>query len=245
MSKEQDPLQVPTDLQTPLEETQITFNCEDKDFQDGPNNFCKISNVFSLNGDLEDTVKNNIGNVINDQNPLENSMEIKDEPLDLDVIEEYKYNATDEETLDASETASYNNRCSPSLQEFIYSVPEINPDQYVDIPDFVTINNFGFKELEELRLQQQINEQTKPDDKIPEIVSNLIIPDTSEKPVEEPKPEVKVMKVLSNAPDVIILNGKRMVKCGNKYRVAEEQPQEKGEETPAPTADGKITFSTR
>lgn len=69
--------------------------------------------------------------------------DVKEEPLDFDKREE------DEETLTASETSSYD-----KIQGIIDNIPDTF-NSYVDVPEFVHINNFSLKDLDELRQKQQ------------------------------------------------------------------------------------------
>lgn len=83
----------------------------------------------------------------------ETLIEIKDEPLDLDRNEDLTDSTVlinDEDTLPAPESAAYDN-----IQGIINSLPETYNTQYVDVPDFVQINNFSLSDFEQLRQIQQ------------------------------------------------------------------------------------------
>lgn len=71
--------------------------------------------------------------------------DIKEEPLDPDKQDD------DEDTLTASETSSYD-----KIQGIIDNIPETYNNSYVDIPEFVHINNFSLKDLDELRQKQNV-----------------------------------------------------------------------------------------
>ncbi|KAJ8968902.1 hypothetical protein NQ314_002043 [Rhamnusium bicolor] len=165
--------------ETPISVVRITK--ERPDFiqtTDSLTNFCKITSVFSLSDSTENTDKDNDVNVdiVNEANAAnvtesayEGLVDIKEEPLDVEINGElinFKYTLTDEETLDASETGSYDSmRCDSNLQGIIDNLPEINDtNQYVDVPEFVQINNFGLKELEELRRQQKLQQDDKTEE---------------------------------------------------------------------------------
>lgn len=67
--------------------------------------------------------------------------DVKEEPLDFDK--------QDEDTLTASETSSYD-----KIQGIIDNIPDTF-NSYVDVPEFVHINNFSLKDLDDLRQKQQ------------------------------------------------------------------------------------------
>ncbi|KAJ8916028.1 hypothetical protein NQ315_010896 [Exocentrus adspersus] len=225
-----------------------------KDVPQDLKGFCKISHVYSVNSNQVIANNSNLDNtssVNNEARIEEDIVEIKEEPLDdLNGQESFNPAAMDEETLSASETASYEDLSSSNVdvQNLIDKIANIeHPDQYIDIPDFVTINNVGFKEFEEYKHMEidesgvvQLQVEPKPSKEIsgptpiplpvvaPPVAAPLgIVPPASSDSsntdqtgtvvVDEMKEELKMLKVLSDMPDVLFVDGKRMVKCGNGY----------------------------
>ncbi|KAJ8974505.1 hypothetical protein NQ317_012996 [Molorchus minor] len=195
------------------------------------NNLPKITNVFSLSESefvqndftgceaVQDTtygcsfkesklscsISEIIPDVDNATDGFTAAQEIKDEPVDVEInrVPLVDNTISDEETADASETASY-------MQDIIDSIPEINDsNQYVDIPEFVQINNFGPKDLEEFR-RQQLKEKEQEENEEGSSSVNELSPDT---PSSIPD---------MNFSDSVFVNGNRMVRYGDEYKLASQ-----------------------
>lgn len=107
---------------------------------------------------------------VDDDIPKNNEIsesEIKTEPCDCVSGEK----EDDEETLTASES-TYD-----SIQGIIDNIPETDNNCYVDVPEFVHINNFSLKDLDELRRKQEqaqnSNLQTGSDVTVPLTFKNI------------------------------------------------------------------------
>nr|XP_023025212.1 uncharacterized protein LOC111513263 [Leptinotarsa decemlineata]XP_023025213.1 uncharacterized protein LOC111513263 [Leptinotarsa decemlineata] len=99
----------------------------------------------------------------NDKNlnePHEGVIHIKQEPLEtiheIQQIESNNFPEDDEETLTASESASYG-----SLEGLLDSVDSFETNQYVDVPEFVHINKFTFKDLQKLKLKYNLHSESR------------------------------------------------------------------------------------
>lgn len=170
---------------------------------------------------------------------LENLVRVKDEPPDFDLDNSLAPDS--EDTLSAPDVEELD-----SWQNIINSLDDSNSN-YVDVPDFVKINNVNMLEMEQLHEEHYANNNLSPSNinDSQNMTDNVLTQKMSrnkEEPIlKQPINAVTDRALWESLPEKFPYNGKMLVKCGNYYKFEEEKAPKRRKIRMVPVSYSPVT----